>query len=374
MKYFEYNTELTMEYEAVFLDIETTGLKKETALLTVLGCGYKKEGTLHIVQWFNDDAISEEAILSSFYDLMKSISGPIITFNGGQFDLPFLKTHFDYNDLPVAWLEERPGFDLYRFLRGYVSLLDLENGKQKAWEYYLGIGREDQLSGRTLISFYKKYLKEKKEEMESLILLHNKEDVEGLFSLMPLLSLEQLQKEEFEIIDLKEDQWMEKAAITFTIELKDSLAKSFSVTGNTGIFTMQDKRRATVTLPIIEDKLYHFYDNYQDYYYLPLEDRAIHKSIGSYVDKEHRKKASAKTCYVSEESVFLPIPENAKGYGFEVSFQKTSVLAAYKRNYESSHYYLNFNDLIVGDHLSDECRHYLGQIIQAIFLEKIRQE
>ena len=42
---------------------------------------------------------------------------------------------------------------------------------------------------------------------------------------------------------------------------------------------------------IVELKAYHgrlkyFFDDYKDYYYLPLEDRAIHKKVGQYVDRE----------------------------------------------------------------------------------------
>ena len=50
----------------------------------------------------------------------------------------------------------------------------------------------------------------------------------------------------------------------------------------------------------------YFFPNYKDYYYLPLEDQAIHKSVGTYVDKEHREKAKASNCYKKKEGIFLP--------------------------------------------------------------------
>ena len=49
--------------DAVFLDIETTGLKKESAIITLIGCAHVEEKTLHLIQWFNEDAVSEEAML-----------------------------------------------------------------------------------------------------------------------------------------------------------------------------------------------------------------------------------------------------------------------------------------------------------------------
>ena len=44
----------------------------------------------------------------------------------------------------------------------------------------------------------------------------------------------------------------------------------------------------------------------KDYYYLPKEDIAIHKSVASFVDKEYREKAKASNCYNRKEGEFLP--------------------------------------------------------------------
>ena len=46
--------------------------------------------------------------------------------------------------------------------------------------------------------------------------------------------------------------------------------------------------------------------NTKDYYYLPDEDRAIHKSIATYVDRAHRVQANAKNCYAWKCAIFLP--------------------------------------------------------------------
>lgn len=48
-------------------------------------------------------------------------------------------------------------------------------------------------------------------------------------------------------------------------------------------------------LNLYEGTLKYFYPDYQNYYYLPLEDTAIHKSIGEYVDRSARKKLLPKT-------------------------------------------------------------------------------
>ena len=43
-------------------------------------------------------------------------------------------------------------------------------------------------------------------------------------------------------------------------------------------------------LPSTRESSSTFYSNYKDYYYLPLEDTAIHKSVGEYVDRDARTK------------------------------------------------------------------------------------
>ena len=50
----------------------------------------------------------------------------------------------------------------------------------------------------------------------------------------------------------------------------------------------------------------YFYSNYKDYYYLPEEDVALHKSVASFVDKEHRTQATAATCYTRKYATYLP--------------------------------------------------------------------
>lgn len=59
---------------------------------------------------------------------------------------------------------------------------------------------------------------------------------------------------------------------------------------------------ATLKVPIYEEELKYFYSNYTDYYYLPTEDVALHKSVAGFVDKEHRIQASAANCYTRKFS------------------------------------------------------------------------
>lgn len=63
---------------------------------------------------------------------------------------------------------------------------------------------------------------------------------------------------------------------------------------------------ASLRVPLYEEEMKYFYSNYKNYYYLPEEDTAIHKSVASYVDKAHRVQATAKNCYTRKLSSYLP--------------------------------------------------------------------
>ncbi len=377
MKRLEYCTEMSVIAQnntpkgAILIDIETTGLKKENAILSIIGCAYYEENLLKVIQLVNDDAVSEEAMLVEFYNLLDMQGGPIITYNGEAFDLPFLKLHSEYNELLSVGIDSHRSHDLYRFLRGFARLYNLEASKQKNWEKFLGIHRLDQIGGKKCIEFYKKYLKTKNIDDLNPLLLHNYEDMKGLAALMELSSLEQFRNSKFKIGGMMEDLLGDKSALTILIELDQELPSPISVETDQGRFHMRDQRSGLVTIPFMQGTMYHFYENYKDYYYLPLEDRAIHKSIGHYVDKDHRQKATAKNCYIKEESIFLPLAQKDKGYGFSVNFDQIR-LPLYKENYDPPQMYFNFDDLLKNQEITSEMNQYISNYIQYIFLSYIR--
>ena len=69
----------------------------------------------------------------------------------------------------------------------------------------------------------------------------------------------------------------------------------------------------TLDLPLYSGELKRFYSDYENYYYMIYEDCAIHKSVGQYVDRSARKKATAKTCYTRAAGLFVPQPLLANG-------------------------------------------------------------
>ena len=64
--------------------------------------------------------------------------------------------------------------------------------------------------------------------------------------------------------------------------------------------------RGEITLDEAKAKKQLFYKDYRNYYYLPSEDEAIHKSIAQYVDSSNRVKCTAANCYTRKTGAFVP--------------------------------------------------------------------
>ena len=63
---------------------------------------------------------------------------------------------------------------------------------------------------------------------------------------------------------------------------------------------------AQIRVPIYVGELRYFYPNYKDYYYLPKEDMAVHKSVANFVDGDYKERCRSYNCYTRKTGEFLP--------------------------------------------------------------------
>lgn len=360
----------------LFFDIETTGFSKDNTILYLIGCGYFIENGFQFIQWFNDDGTSEEEILLAFHDILKQKDWQLVTFNGNSFDIPYLKRHYELNELPCD-IESFPSLDFYQFLKPFQSLFQMTHGKQKDWEHFLDLYREDIYDGGQLIAVYKEYLMNKEEALLHNLLLHNEEDLLGMKYLLPLFSYRMLLSKDLSLIKVSPGESLfEKGTGSIAISCKLPLALPKPLNFSTSIGSIStDKNDSSIliiSLPYIEETLKHFFKDYRNYYYLPEEDRAIHKSVGCYVERKYRRAAKASTCYIKKEGIFLPIPKTQKHYGIQIErYPYQDSFPLYKREFKSPRSFAEFDNLFSDK--NESLSIYLRDVIKELFIIHIQE-
>lgn len=317
--------------EALFFDIETTGFTPRTSTLYMIGSAYydtAKESYIGI-QWFDEDGKQLKTILADFLSFAKDFKA-IIHFNGDTFDLPYVKELTKNLELDYT-LDSLESIDIYKLIKNYKSALHLENVKQKTVEKFLNISRDDTMSGGELISVYKDYLKMPTDDKKHLLILHNKEDVIGMPAILPILAYPILCKETLiRVTDISSTK--EKVSITFATDI--TLPKRITL-ANEGITLNIYENEGILNIPVTIDTLKYFYPNYKDYYYLPIEDVAMHKSVATYVDKAYRENAKASNCYTKKEGAYLPQYERIYSEEFKYNYKDKTTYVEVSKFIES---------------------------------------
>lgn len=285
----------------LFFDIETTGFSPKTSHLYMIGCGYIKDQHFFTIQWFDETKTNEGefSILKAFSEFIKNFDA-CISYNGATFDFTYIQKKFETYELQNL-LSGLDHIDIYKKIKPYKHVLALPDLKQKSIEAFLGICRDDKFSGGELISVYDKYVTSNNSLMYAQLMAHNYDDLCGMIKLLPIMSYCQIFAGDFiiETAHIQNDELHIQCRLMHFIEMPVSYATDFFK-----LFISE----YTMTLKINgrSDTLKYFYPNPKDYFYLPLEDTAIHKSIASFVDKEYRQKATKLNCYTKKSSFFLP--------------------------------------------------------------------
>ncbi|MBO6147938.1 MAG: ribonuclease H-like domain-containing protein [Lachnospiraceae bacterium] len=292
----------------IFLDIETTGLSRKNCHAYLIGT-LRKSDAGYLMRIFLAAGPSEEKdLLLAATEYMGDFS-PIVTFNGERFDLPFLKARCDLYGIDFS---PEKTFDLLTVLSPIKSLLPLNDLRLSTLEEFLGISRTDSTSGKELIDVYNNYSKECRPELEDRLILHNSEDLLGLPGILPLLYYPRLFA--YPPQEVRADI---KTYMNYNGQPKKELLLSFPVSYalprpclmHTGpLFLHAWNQNAVLRIPVFQGEMKHFFPNYKDYYYLPNEDRAVHKSVGAFVDSGRRERATAQNCYTKIQGDFIPQP------------------------------------------------------------------
>jgi len=293
--------------DILFIDIETTGFTAKTSNLYLIGCLYFDE-KWKVKQFFADEYSDEKEIVEEFFDFAKSFN-TLIHFNGNNFDIPYIQGKCKEFNLPFTF-EQFTGVDIYKRICPYKMFLKLENCKQKTVEKFLGINREDQFTGGDLIGVYHEYVKTKNHDSKKFLLLHNFEDVKGMLEILPVLAYADIFSNNLVVTKVSASYYEDESGskhseITMVMDLPSELKVPVSFLYDKCYFSGA-ANQGMLRVPLYDEEMKFFYANYKEYYYLPTEDIALHKSVAAFVDKDHRVQANASNCYTRKTAKFLP--------------------------------------------------------------------
>ena len=326
--------------ELLYFDIETTGLSASSSYVYLIGCAFFQNEQYHLLQWLATEPSEEKELISLFLSHAKNFSC-LVQFNGTAFDIPFLEKKCTRHCLPFSLIKLEQ-IDYYKLLQPYKKLLSLPNLKLRTLSSFLQMQREDPFSGAELTTLYTAFVGKYKmatltgqtkeaDALEAILLLHNKEDL----TILPAIgafteTLSSLASADVTVTSIEVQETM----LQLTLSSNHQLLFPYSLQNQEPTpqlalshfdkhlfpFTLQiqvltetysiviTKKEIVLSVPLYTGELKHFFPNYKDYFYLPLEDTAIHASIASFVEKEYRKKATAATCYVKKQGTFFPCP------------------------------------------------------------------
>ena len=294
--------------ELLFFDIETTGFSGDYSNLYLIGCTYYKDGGWNLIQWFADTAASEEQLLDTFFDFLKAYR-ILVHFNGDGFDIPYLLKRCRHFGLPYDFSSVK-SVDIYKKIKPYRKFLGLDSMKQKAIEQFLGVSRSDKYSGGQLIEVYHDYLMSHEKFLYDLLILHNEDDLKGMPVILPILNYPDLLEHPLrlaahQVVAQPGFSGDSRHLLRLVCESDYEVPVPFENTAAPVTCSVAGCKM-DFSVELFDGTLKHFYPNYKDYYYLVYEDTAVHKSVGEYVDKDARIKATAKTCYTKKSGCFVP--------------------------------------------------------------------
>ncbi len=343
---------------ALFFDIETTGLSPASSTVFLIGAVKKNGGSWQLTQWLAQRSEDEPLLLQAFLDAAADCD-TLIHFNGNTFDLPFIMERarrLGLAGIPASGdscgsnmhlsgrsMDGKSSLDLYQKFRPQKRLLGLSRMNQTTLEQFLGWPREDRLDGKQMISLFQKYVASQEPLLRDLLLLHNHDDVLGMTGLLRLSAYWMLFEGQFNAVrasivyaDSGNARSCMRLYLTLKAALPQDITLSFPCAFPGMAYTLTASgTQAILSIPGICGELRHFFPNWKDYYYLPLEDQAIHKSVGAFVDREYRVPATPADCCVKKSGLFFPQPEECFSPAFKLSYESKALFFSLPEDQEA---------------------------------------
>ncbi|MBR3539000.1 MAG: ribonuclease H-like domain-containing protein [Eubacterium sp.] len=294
----------------LMFDLETTGLSPRNSFIYIIGINLWQDGSWHILQLFNDDGCSEPEMIEAFMELLEGKKA-LFHFNGNTFDIPFVRGRMEKirstagREIPDR-MSDVLSVDLLKEIRPFKYALGLPNVRQKTVEQYLGICREDKYDGGQLIDVYLSFLSSGSLRSRSLVLLHNRDDMEGMFHLAGLHALTELCAGNFTLGTLSMEQEGNALRLILPVNPEHPLPHPLVTTGG-GMALTGEGDHLVLKLPVFSETMVcRITKDLTEGFFLPAADFT---GVTVYCRPEQKK-----TDYVAADDSLLGRPEILHAY------------------------------------------------------------
>lgn len=286
----------TSAKQSLFLDIETSGLNRQTNIVISIGILYlneQKQPTLK--HWFLENTEEEKSLLKSFL-LFLSKYDTIYTYNGKGFDYPFLLSRMQYYNLDTKPFLSLQLIDVKECLKYFAH-------NRIALEALFNFKRQSSTSGKEVIKLYRTYLdchsaiystlitKHQEDELRSLLVFYELYDI-----LLNFTSLKYLTSKEVE------------ETLTITLQASTPFNYSFNGTAFDLHLSYQEGNNLLyLTLPLFHTSLKHYLEPSKDYYFIESQGQLMHKSLAQFIPASLKRRATKEECCVTKSSFYLKI-------------------------------------------------------------------
>lgn len=343
----------------LLFDIETTGFSPKNCMCYMIGYCYMQDSLWHYRILFNEDGRSEYAMILEFLSILQEYE-ILIHYNGDQFDIPFLEEKIRQYlslGLPIdqaSELSRVQSLDLYKIIKPYRQGLMLPNLKLSTLEQSMGFTRSDAYNGGELISVYKQYLIDRSEEAEYHLYRHNYEDILAMIPMLQLLNYTAISSLIIDNCDIYDLPSSDNRYIAVEYPLPVTLPLPFQLQIR-GVQIRYENSQGRILIPVLKAELFYYISNWKDYYYLPLEDTVIHKSVAEFVDSEFKEKAKKNNCYLKKYGDFIPISPDFKNSEYVsvhniTDTKRTEPLKVYQAAPQSKEYYMELDESLLKDY------------------------
>lgn len=244
---------------SVILDIKTSGRYWRTSSILEIDLLYVKSNEITESVLTLEKEEDEYDMLVALSEVLTSFQ-TVITFNGNSFDLPHLKHKYKAYGLTDP-LPGKTFRDLFSEYREYASFLALPSRKLADYADYLNAPKGLSDVAQTLV-------------------------------ILSLDALTSFFNGNWDIVSAHE----EDGYLYYTLHVSVPFLKKLSLHDQV-YHIMLEEHTAKLSAKITDGRLRRYYTDYKDYYYLPLEGYAIHKSMASFVEKSHKEKAVRENCF-----------------------------------------------------------------------------